>query len=229
MSWSYVTRGRRNRQACSSVRIPGTPSALFGPTTTVANTPPDQDIARNPRSAQTTSTAQPLTVKPYHVVLRKTGLDGEHLERRVPGRDGADLLIAGLWPGALEEDPDRCLPPLKISAQDRHFLVVAELPAAEALGSPADAQFAGAGGTQVAHPLSFAAGRYEVTAAIVGEQVHRRGTPLATCPALHRKDPRAENADALPGKECNQLVENVSREPARRAVVIGHADQRSFS
>src|SRR6266700_2700575 len=75
MSWSYVTPARRNRQACSSVHIPGTPSTLFGPTTTAANTPPDQDIARNPRSAQATSTAQPLTVKPYHVVLRKTGLD----------------------------------------------------------------------------------------------------------------------------------------------------------
>src|SRR2546428_13689353 len=75
MSWSYVTPRRRNRQACSSVHIPGTPSALFGPTTTAANTPPDQDIARNPRSAQATRTAQPLTVKPYHVVLRKTGLE----------------------------------------------------------------------------------------------------------------------------------------------------------
>ena len=48
---------------------------MFGPTTTAANTPPDQDIARNPRSAQATSTAQPLTVTPYHLVLRKTGLD----------------------------------------------------------------------------------------------------------------------------------------------------------
>src|SRR5438445_13077941 len=75
MSWSYVTPRRRNRQACSSVHIPGTPSALFGPTTTAANTPPDQDIERNPRSAQATRTAQPLTVKPYHVVLRKTGLE----------------------------------------------------------------------------------------------------------------------------------------------------------
>src|SRR2546426_5842842 len=84
MSWSYVTPRRRNRQACSSVHIPGTPSALFGPTTTAANTPPDQDIARNPRSAQATRTAQPLTVKPYHVVLRKTGL--ELLLRRCGGR-----------------------------------------------------------------------------------------------------------------------------------------------
>ena len=75
MSWSYVTPGRRNRQACSSVHIPGKLSTLFGPTTTAANTPPDQDIARNPRSAQATSTAQPLTVKPYHLVLRKTGLE----------------------------------------------------------------------------------------------------------------------------------------------------------
>ena len=48
---------------------------MFGPTTTAANTPPDQDIARNPRSAQATSTAQPLTVTPYHLVLRKTGLE----------------------------------------------------------------------------------------------------------------------------------------------------------
>jgi hypothetical protein len=79
MSWSYVTPGQRNRQACSSVHIPGKAATLFGPTTTAANTPPDQDIARNPRSAHATSTAQPLTVKPYHLVLRKTGLDNGHL------------------------------------------------------------------------------------------------------------------------------------------------------
>ena len=85
MSWSYVTPGRRNRQACSSVHIPGKLSTLFGPTTTAANTPPDQDIARNPRSARATSTAQPLTVKPYHLVLRKTGLEED---RRRPAEVG---------------------------------------------------------------------------------------------------------------------------------------------
>src|SRR6266702_3171036 len=147
----------------------------------------------------------------------------KHLEGRVPGGDGAELLIARVRTGALEEDPDLCLPPLQVSAQDRYLLVLAELPAAEALSTPAHPQLAGADGTQVAHPLGFAAGRDEVTAAIVGEQVHRRGTPLPARPALHRQDPGAENADALPGKECHQPVENVTRQPARRTVVIRHA------
>src|SRR5438093_4273226 len=103
MSWSYATRGRRNRQACSSVYKPGTPSILFGPTSTAADTPQDQDIARNPRSGQATSTAQPLTVKPYHEVLRKTGLDGQEGsgqadEEEYPdhGREDQDDYRAGL-------------------------------------------------------------------------------------------------------------------------------------
>src|SRR2546426_8494530 len=106
MSWSYVTPRRRNRQACSSVHIPGTPSALFGPTTTAANTPPDQDIARNPRSAQATRTAQPLTVKPYHVVLRKTGLDGLRAQELAEVRDGErDQAALGAVDEALLDQP----------------------------------------------------------------------------------------------------------------------------
>src|SRR5208282_1811931 len=152
-------------------------------------------------------------------------LDRKHLECRVLGRDGADLVVTGVWPGALEEDPDLRLPPLEVGAQHRYFLIVSELPAAKALGAPAQPQFAAADGPQVAHPLSFAAGRDQVTAAIVGEQVHRGGTPLATRPALHRKDPRAENADALPGKQRHQPVEDITREPAGCAVMIRHAGQ----
>src|SRR5260370_35802522 len=113
-------------------------------------------------------------------------LDRKHLERRVFGRDGADLVVARVRPGALEEDPDLCLPPLEVGAQDRYFLLAGELSAAEALGTPAQPQFAGAGGPRVAHPLGFAAGRDEVTAAIVGEQGYRRGTARAPLPALQR-------------------------------------------
>ena len=71
--------------------------------------------------------------------------DAKHLKRRVFGRDGAELVVAGVRPGALEEDPDLRLPPLEVGAQDRYFLVVGELPAAEALGVPAEPQLAGAG------------------------------------------------------------------------------------
>ncbi len=39
-------------------------------------------------------------------------LGRKYLECRVLGRDGADLVVAGVWPGALEEDPDLRLPPL---------------------------------------------------------------------------------------------------------------------
>src|SRR5260370_39323040 len=94
-------------------------------------------------------------------------LDRKHLEHRVFGRDGTDLVVAGVWPGALEEDPDLCLPPLEVGAQHRYFLIVSELPAAKALGAPAQPQFAGADGPQVAQPLSFTAGRDEVTAGLV--------------------------------------------------------------
>src|SRR5271169_1313868 len=86
-------------------------------------------------------------------------LGSKHLECRMTGRDSADLLVTGVWPGALEEDPDLRLPPLEVGAQHRYFLIVSELPAAKALGAPAQPQFAGADGPQVAHPLSFAAGR----------------------------------------------------------------------
>jgi hypothetical protein len=60
----------------------------------------------------------------------------------MPGRDGAELIIGRVRPGALEEDPDLGLPPLEVGAQDRYFLVVGELPAAEALGVLAQPQFA---------------------------------------------------------------------------------------
>src|SRR5260370_19150170 len=134
-------------------------------------------------------------------------LDRKHLECRVFGRDGADLVVAGVWPGALEEDPDLRFPPLEVGAQHRYFLIVSEFPAAKALGAPAQPQFAGADGPQVAHPLSFAAGRDQVTAAILGEQVYRGGHAFAARPALHRQDTRAENAGALPGKGRPPLVE----------------------
>jgi hypothetical protein len=113
----------------------------------------------------------------------------KHLERRVPGRDGADLIVARVRPGALEEDPDLGLPSLEVGAQDGYLLVVGELPAAEALGTLAHPQLTGSGDPQVAHPLGFAAGRDEVAAPVVVEQVHRRGTPLAALPAPHREDP----------------------------------------
>jgi hypothetical protein len=82
------------------------------------------------------------------------GLIGrEYLERWVFRRNGADLVIARVWADALEEDPDLCLPPLQVGAQHRYLLVVGELPAAEALGASAHAQFASADSAQVAHPL----------------------------------------------------------------------------
>ena len=154
-------------------------------------------------------------------------IDTEDFERRVLGRDGAELIVAGVWPGALEEDPDLCLPPFQVGAQHRDLLVVGELSAAEALGTPAHSQFTGSGGAQVAYPLGLAAGCDEVTAATDGEQVHRRGTPLPARAALDRQDPRAQNADALPGQECHRRVENATREPSWRSVLIGHAARRS--
>jgi hypothetical protein len=69
-------------------------------------------------------------------------LDGKHLECRMPGRDGAELVIAGVWPSALEEDPYLRLPPLEVGAQHWHFLIVSELPAAKTLGAPAQPQLA---------------------------------------------------------------------------------------
>ena len=120
-------------------------------------------------------------------------------------------------------------PSLEVGAEDRHFLVVSELAAAEAFGPAADPQFPGSGGPQVAHPLSLATGRDQVAAAVVTEQVHRRSPPLAARPAPHGQHPRAEDADAPPGQGRHQPVEDVAREPARRAVVIGHAAQPSRS
>src|SRR5579875_2693024 len=95
----------------------------------------------------------------------------EHLERRVPGGDGPDLVVARVGPDAREEDPDLYPPRPEVGAQHRHLLAVGELPAAEALRAPAQPQLAGAGGTQVAHPLGLAARRDEVAAAVVAQQV----------------------------------------------------------
>src|ERR1035438_5668305 len=91
-------------------------------------------------------------------------LKRKHLKRRVFRGDGADLIVARVRPGALEEDPDLGLPPLEVGAQDRYFLVVGELSASEALGTLAQPQFAGAGDPQGAHPLGFAAGGDQGTA-----------------------------------------------------------------
>jgi len=89
-------------------------------------------------------------------------IDRKDLERRVLGRDGADLVVAGVWLGALEEDTYLRLLPFEIRAQHRHLLIVAELSAAEPLGALAHSQFTSAGGPQVAHRLGFAAGRDEI-------------------------------------------------------------------
>src|SRR6185312_10427244 len=147
----------------------------------------------------------------------------EHLERRVPGRDGADLIVARVRPGALEEDPDLGFPSLEVGAQDGYLLVVGELPAAEGFGVLAHPQLTGSGDPQVAHPLGFAARRDEITVPVVVEQIHRRGTPLAARPALHSQDARTEDADALPGQERHQPVEHVAGEPTGRTVIVGHA------
>src|ERR1700733_11736042 len=97
------------------------------------------------------------------LMKRADGLLGrKHFERRMLGRDGAELVIAGIWPGALEEDPDLRLPPLQVGAQYRDLLIVSELPAPEVLGAPAQPQFARADRPQVPHPLSLAAGRDQI-------------------------------------------------------------------
>src|SRR5215472_3787494 len=156
---------------------------------------------------------------------RKPGalVDGKHLERRVPGCDGTDLVVTRVRPGAFEEDADFRFPSLQVGAQDRYLLVVGELAATEAFGPAAHPQLPGSGGPQVAYPLRFAAGCDQVTMTLVAEQVHRRGPPLAARPALHRQHPPAEDADALRGQEGHHPVEDVAREPARRTVMIGHA------
>src|SRR5215469_10602877 len=155
---------------------------------------------------------------------RLAAVDGlfhcKHLERRVLGRDGPKFVVAGVWPGALEENPDLGLPSLQVSAQHRHLLIVSEFPAAKDLGALAQTQLARTDRPQVADPLGLAAGCHKVPAALMGEEVHWCSTPLPAGPALHCKDPRPEHTDALPGQKCHELVEDIAREPARRAVVI---------
>ena len=108
-------------------------------------------------------------------------LDRKHLERRVFGRDGADLVVARVRPGALEEDPDLCLPPLQIGAQDRYFLVVGELPAAEALGLPAREGGGGPGGSWSLFFRATCQGRFGGLARSIAEGLAGAASAPAQC------------------------------------------------
>ena len=138
------------------------------------------------------------------------------------GRDGADLLIGGVRADAAEEHPDFRLPPLEVGTHYRHFLIVGELAPAERLGALADPELAGAGGTQVAHPLAVAPGRKQVATPVVVEQVDRGRAPLAALAAFDREHARARDAHTVSGQEGDQPVRDVPGEPAGGAVVIGH-------
>src|ERR1700729_1671306 len=102
-----------------------------------------------------------------HVITGKPGpaeslLGRKHLERRVLGSDGTELVVGGGWAGALEEDADLCLPPLEVGEQHWHLLVRGEFAAAEWLRALAQAQLARARGSQVAHPLRLTTGRDKI-------------------------------------------------------------------
>src|SRR4029077_14100726 len=60
-----------------------------------------------PDGPETRRRAAPQPAPPAQTpILRAPRLvDGEHLERRVPGRDGADLVVGRVRPHSLEEDP----------------------------------------------------------------------------------------------------------------------------
>src|SRR5215211_3796553 len=115
------------------------------------------------------------------------------------GGDGPQLLVGGIGRGA-----------------------VVDLDGAERLHLLAEPELAAAGDAHVAHPLGLTPGRHEVLLAVKGEQVHRRGAPLAALAAAHGERPRAPNADAEPGQPLDAAVEDVLGEPARLFVVPCH-------
>ena len=143
----------------------------------------------------------------------------QDFENRVLGGDVEDLCVAGVWPNAVKEGADLELPPLQVSTQDWHLLLIRQLAPLESLRTPAGPQLTGPGYPQVAHPLTFATRRHQVTVALVIEQVHRCRTPNTARSTPHCQNPRSEQAQSMSGQERDGPVEDVAGEPSRGAVV----------
>src|SRR3954454_5265257 len=141
-------------------------------------------------------------------------MNREDFERRVLTDDREDLGVAGVGSDPVEEHADLELPPLQVGTQHRNLLLIGQLSTAKCLGASADPQLACPSGPQVAHPLAFAARRYQVAAPLMGEQVHRRCTPLAAGSSPDRQDPRADDAYSVSSQERDGSVEDVAGEPS---------------
>jgi hypothetical protein len=152
----------------------------------------------------------------------RRSVDWEDFERRVRGGDREDVCVAGLRSDAGEEGADLELPPLQVGTQYGHLLLIRQLATPECLCALADPQLAGPGYPQVADPLTFATRGDQVAVALMIEQIYRRRTPNAARSTPHCQNPRAEDAQSMPGKERDGPVEDIAGEPSRGAVVGGH-------
>src|SRR4051794_13727168 len=94
-----------------------------------------------------------------------------HLEHRVARSDAPKLGVGRVGADALEELADLPLPPAQVGAQHVDLGIVGDLDRGERLDPAADAQLTRSGGAEVANPLGLAAGRHEVAAAVVDEEV----------------------------------------------------------
>src|SRR5208283_4322197 len=115
---------------------------------------------------------------------------------------------------------------------DRRLVVVGDLLGDERLGAAAQEQLPLAGDPQVADPLRMTARRDKVALAVDDQEIDRGGAPLAALAAPDGQDSRAQDADAEAGQPGDELVEDVSGEPARLLVPVrclcGHGGLLGF-
>src|SRR5256884_7625589 len=129
------------------------------------------------------------------------------------GADPAQLIVGRVGAAAAEEAPRLGLPALEVGTQDGWLLLVGELRRPERLRASPDMQLSFANRPKVPNPLRHAARRDEVAIAFVGQEVDRRGPPLAALAAAHAQLPGSPDADPGAREQRDDRVEDVLGEP----------------
>src|SRR4051812_32171660 len=206
------------RLLSSSCLYPGSPASI---SVTPVEPPSTAYQFTNRVPARHTPGATSVGVMPANLasdVLRDVRVPDQ--EDGVVGSDRGDLAVWGAAAHAAEEDADLRLPSLEVRAEDVHLRVVGQLARAERLDPAAEPQSPLACDPQVAHPLGDAARRDEVAAAVERQQVDRGRAPFAARSAADLEDARAPDAHSAAGRDGDEAVEDVAREPAWNDVAV---------
>ena len=133
------------------------------------------------------------------------------------------ILPAGTWndsastavcADAFEECADFPGPLPQVRPQKLRLLGIRKLDHLDRFVSRAQPELACAADADVADPFRHPARGDQVAHAVDGEQVDRGPPPLAALAPLDFEHPRAGDAEAEPGQQGDEPVEDVLREPA---------------